>query len=103
MYADSVYVASALAANTVLRSFTATAFPLFTIQMYARHGDQWASSIPGFLVVGCLPFPFLFYKYGLQIRSKCRYAAGPGKMLEMGHQDKSIVNGQRNMVEEEIA
>ncbi|KAL1862656.1 hypothetical protein Daus18300_008454 [Diaporthe australafricana] len=66
----TVYVASALAANTVLRSFLATAFPLFTAQMYAGLGDQWASSIPAFPVVGCLPFPFLFYKYGPQIRSK---------------------------------
>ncbi|GAM86987.1 hypothetical protein ANO11243_050080 [Dothideomycetidae sp. 11243] len=79
----TVYVASALGANTVLRSFLATAFPLFTDQMYAALGDQWASSIPAFLVVGCLPFPFLFYKYGQQIRSRCKYAAEAAAMLEM--------------------
>jgi hypothetical protein len=43
--------------------------------MYDRLGIHWASSIPAFLAVACLPFPFLFYKYGLSIRQKCKYAA----------------------------
>lgn len=81
--ADTVYVASALAANTVLRSFFAMAFPLFTTQMYARLGVQWASSVPAFLAVGCLPFPFLFYYYGSKIRSRCKYAAEAAKLQEM--------------------
>jgi hypothetical protein len=34
-------------------------------------------------VLGCLPFPFLFYKYGPQIRSKCKYASEAAKVLEM--------------------
>ena len=94
MYPDTVYVASALAANTVLRSFFATAFPLFTAQMYAGLGVQWASSIPAFLVVGCLPFPFLFYKFGQQIRSKCKYAAEAAEVLEiMRHRDVAVNDG----------
>ena len=80
---DTVYAASALAANTILRSFLATAFPLFTTQMYTTLGDQWASSIPAFLVIGCLPFPFLFYRYGSQIRSKSKYAAEAAKLQKM--------------------
>ena len=84
-FADTVYAASALAANTMLRSFFATAFPLCTAQMYAGLGAQWASSIPAFLVVGCLPFPFLFHKYGSRIRSKCKYAAEAAEMLELVH------------------
>jgi hypothetical protein len=43
--------------------------------MYSRLGIHWASSIPAFLAVACLPFPFLFYKYGAAIRQKCKYAA----------------------------
>ena len=78
--ADTVYVASALAANTIMRSFFAMAFPLFTTQMYSGLGDQWASSIRAFLTVGCLPFPFLFYKYGSQIRARCKYTAETGEM-----------------------
>lgn len=43
--------------------------------MYNRLGIHWASSIPAFLALACVPFPFLFYKYGKQIRLKCKYAA----------------------------
>ncbi|OAA60300.1 Major facilitator superfamily domain, general substrate transporter [Niveomyces insectorum RCEF 264] len=78
-----VYAASVLAANSVLRSLFGTAFPLFTTRMYETLGDQWASSIPAFLVVGCLPFPFLFYKYGRQIRSRCKYSSEAAKILEI--------------------
>jgi hypothetical protein len=80
---DVVYAASVLAANSMLRSLFGAAFPLFTTQMYEKLGDQWASSIPAFLVLGCVPFPFLFYKHGSQIRAKCKYASEAAKMLEM--------------------
>ncbi|KAL9485426.1 hypothetical protein ACSS6W_004215 [Trichoderma asperelloides] len=49
----TIYTASVLAAGSMLRSFFGTAFPLFTTQMYANLGDQWASSIPAFLALGC--------------------------------------------------
>lgn len=80
---DTFYAASALAANTIVRSLFAAAFPLFTTQTYKGLGDQWASSIPAFLVVGCLPFPFLFWRYGSQIRRKCRYAAEAAEMAKL--------------------
>lgn len=38
----SIYVASALAATTVLRSLFGAAFPLFTPGMYCRLGIHWA-------------------------------------------------------------
>ncbi|AEO63931.1 uncharacterized protein THITE_2141914 [Thermothielavioides terrestris NRRL 8126] len=78
----TVYAASVLAANSVLRSLFGTAFPLFTTQMYENLGDQWASSIPAFLAVACLPVPFLFYKYGPQIRSRCKYSSEAAKVWE---------------------
>lgn len=72
--AYTIYAASVLAANSVLRSLFGAAFPLFTTQMYHTLGIHWASSIPAFLALACLPFPFLFYKYGTPIRMKCKYA-----------------------------
>lgn len=71
----TIYAASVLAANSVLRSLFGAAFPLFTSQMYANLGTQWASSVPAFLALACVPFPFLFYKYGPAIRKKCKFAA----------------------------
>jgi MFS family permease len=71
----TIFAASVLAANSVLRSCFGAAFPLFTTQMYSKLGIHWASSIPAFLALACVPFPFLFYRYGAQIRKKCKYAA----------------------------
>ncbi|KAM5378796.1 hypothetical protein ACJZ2D_004269 [Fusarium nematophilum] len=76
-----IYAASVLAANTVIRSLFGAAFPLFTTQMYSNLGIHWASSVPAFLALACLPVPFLFYKYGESIRAKCKYAAEAASML----------------------
>lgn len=43
--------------------------------MFEALGIHWASSIPAFLALACIPFPFLFYKYGPAIRKRCKYAA----------------------------
>ena len=50
--------------------------------MYKNLGIHWASSLPGFLALACLPFPFLFYKYGASIRKKCKYAAQSEAFME---------------------
>lgn len=78
-----LYAASVLAANAVLRSLFGAAFPLFTTYMYRNLGLHWASSIPAFLALGCMPFPYLFWKYGGQIRLRCKYAAEAAHMLEL--------------------
>ncbi|MCJ1285899.1 MFS siderochrome iron transporter 1 [Xylographa opegraphella] len=72
--AYTIYAASVLAASSVLRSLFGTVFPLFTVQMYDNLGIHWASTIPAFLALMCVPFPFLFYKYGATIRKKCKYS-----------------------------
>ncbi|CAN9442935.1 unnamed protein product [Alternaria alternata] len=77
-----IYAASALAANSVLRSLFGAAFPLFTSDMYKNLGIHWASSVPAFLSLACLPFPYLFYKYGPAIRQRCKYAAEAAEFLE---------------------
>lgn len=77
-----IYAASVLAANSVLRSLFGAIFPLFTTYMYASLGIHWASSIPAFLALMCVPFPFLFWRYGEAIRLKCKYAAEAAAALE---------------------
>ncbi|PNY24112.1 MFS-type transporter [Tolypocladium capitatum] len=78
-----VFAASVLAANSILRSLFGAIFPLFTAYMYHDLGIHWASSVPAFLALVCVPFPFLFYKYGAGIRAKCQYAAEAAHILEM--------------------
>jgi hypothetical protein len=50
--------------------------------MYNNLGIHWASSIPAFLALMCVPFPFLFYKYGRSIRLRCKFASEAAKELE---------------------
>ncbi|KAE8368035.1 major facilitator superfamily domain-containing protein [Aspergillus caelatus] len=71
----TIFAASVLAANAVLRSLFGGIFPLFTTYMYDGLGIHWASSIPAFLTVACMPFPFIFYRYGEAIRKRCPYSA----------------------------
>ncbi|OJD17080.1 hypothetical protein AJ78_02780 [Emergomyces pasteurianus Ep9510] len=71
----TIYAASVLAANSVLRSLFGAAFPLFTRYMFEGLGIHWASTIPAFLALACVPFPFIFYKYGASIRRRCKFAA----------------------------
>ena len=79
--AYTIYAASVLAANSVLRSTFGAIFPLFTTYMYDGLGIHWASSIPAFLALACVPFPFLFYKYGPTIRKKCKFAREAAEMM----------------------
>lgn len=78
----TIYAATVLGASAMLRSFFGTAFPLFVSQMYGALGIHWASSIPAFLTVACLPFPFIMYRFGASIRSKCKYAQEAAKVME---------------------
>ena len=78
----TVYAASVLAANSILRSLFGAVFPLFTTQMYQNLGIHWASSVPAFLALACVPFPFLFYKYGAGIRRRCKYSSQAMAIME---------------------
>ncbi|SNX81332.1 probable mfs-multidrug-resistance transporter [Melanopsichium pennsylvanicum] len=80
-----IYAASVLASNSVIRSLFGFAFPLFTPQLYSidgKNGIHWGPAVGGLLALICLPFPFIFYKYGAKIRERCRYASEAKAMLE---------------------
>lgn len=68
--AHTRYSASVIAANTFLRSVFAASFPLFSKQLFNNLGVHWGSSLIGFIALGMLPIPYLFYKYGSRIRAK---------------------------------
>lgn len=67
------YLASALAANNLLRYILASVFPLFTVQMYEKLHIDWASSLLGFIALAMVPIPFMFMKYGAKIRAHSKY------------------------------
>lgn len=77
-YIIDVYLissASALAANTFVRSFVAAGFPLFAKPMYDRLGVAWATSTLGFLCTALIPAPIIFYYYGARVRATSKYTA----------------------------
>ena len=78
----TIYSASVLAANSMLRSTFAAIFPLFTTYMYKNLGLHWASAVPGFIALACLPLPIVFYKYGEKIRRKCKYSAEAARFAD---------------------
>ncbi|RMD43662.1 hypothetical protein DV735_g1473, partial [Chaetothyriales sp. CBS 134920] len=88
----TIYAASVLAANSVLRSLFGAAFPLFTTYMYDNLGIHWASSIPGFLALACMPFPFLFWKYGEKIRMKLKVTKPMDSPSSIDHTLASLTN-----------
>ena len=77
----TIYAASVLTAAAIFRSVVGAAFPLFTTQMYHNLGIHWASSVPAFLTLACMPFPFVMYRYGGPLRMKCKYAFEAAEMM----------------------
>lgn len=102
----TVYAASVLAANSVLRSLFGAAFPvshirildsatsteplpqLFTTPMFRNIGIHWGVAVPGFLALLCLPFPFVFYKYGAPIRERCKWTRKSEEAMKQMMQKK---------------
>ncbi|KAL8945257.1 MAG: hypothetical protein Q9211_000216 [Gyalolechia sp. 1 TL-2023] len=99
--AYTVYAASVLAANSVLRSLFGAVFPLFTTYMYDRLGIHWASSIPAFLALACMPFPFLLYKYGPAVRMRCKFARTAAEVMELLQRSKEA-DGKNDVGDKDI-
>ncbi|CAK5264537.1 unnamed protein product [Mycena citricolor] len=66
--------ATALAANTIIRSIFGAVFPLFATQMFDGLGPQWAASVLGFVALAMVPVPIVLIRYGPYLRSKSRHA-----------------------------
>ncbi|KAJ5127195.1 Efflux pump bik6 [Penicillium atrosanguineum] len=64
------YSASAIAANTFLRSMMAGAFPLFVIPMYNNIGVDWGTTIFACVAAILIPVPFFFFFWGKNIRAR---------------------------------
>ncbi|CAE6338289.1 unnamed protein product [Rhizoctonia solani] len=73
-----LHAASAVAAVSSFRSIAGFAFPLFSEKMFTTLGIGWGNSVLALiaLVIGC-PSPFLFYKYGPQLRALARSSRVP--------------------------
>ncbi|RAL03215.1 MFS transporter [Aspergillus ibericus CBS 121593] len=69
------YAASAIAANTILRSLLAACLPLAAKPMFHNLGVGPAASLLGGIACLALPIPLIFMKYGPALRRKSTLAA----------------------------
>ncbi|WFD41499.1 hypothetical protein MPSI1_000129 [Malassezia psittaci] len=77
VYMTEVYLfsaASAIAANTVVRSAFGVGFPMFGSQMYHKLNPRWASTVLGFIALVLLPIPFILMRYGKKLRGLSKHA-----------------------------
>lgn len=49
--------------------------------MYDALGVHWAAALPGFIALACIPFIFVFWKYGAKIRARCKYSADAERQM----------------------
>lgn len=73
------YMASVFAGNCLFRSVIAGCFPLFAHPLFTNLGSEkfpvgWGSSVLGFICVGMIAIPILFYINGPKLRARSRYA-----------------------------
>ena len=61
---------------------------LFTTPMFRNIGIHWGVAVPGFLALLCLPFPFVFYKYGAPIRERCKWTRKSEEAMKQMMQKK---------------
>jgi MFS family permease len=71
--AFTVHAASAIAANTVLRSIFGAFLPLSGLSLYDKLGLGWGNSLLGFVGLVLIPVPIIFRYYGERIRTNPRF------------------------------
>ena len=102
-----LYAASAIAANTIARSACGAAAPLFTNQMFTALGIGGGGSLIGGVASLLAMVPFLFYKYGRQIRLRSRFVPVMNKPVqvktdeETGQKEETSVSRSSRDVERE--
>lgn len=90
-----IYAASAMAGNSVIRSFLGGTLPLAGPSMYKRLGANWAGTLLGLLEVLIIPIPFVFYRYGHKIRMK-------SALITSMQEDKNRWEGKRDRNRERL-
>ncbi|THU84213.1 MFS polyamine transporter [Dendrothele bispora CBS 962.96] len=68
------FASSALAGQSLCRNLAATAFPLFTRQMFDRLSYKWANTLFGCIAVVMMPIPFILFFYGPSIRRRSKFS-----------------------------
>lgn len=73
MDAYTIHAASAMAANTVLRSTIGAVLPLAGRSMYDKLGLGWGNSLLAFIALAMIPLAIMILIYGERIRTSKRF------------------------------
>ncbi|KAJ7463631.1 major facilitator superfamily domain-containing protein [Mycena latifolia] len=68
------FASSALAGQSLCRNTMATIFPLFTKQMFAALGYNWANTMFALIAAAMVPIPFVLFFFGPKIRMRSRFS-----------------------------
>ncbi|KAI5855135.1 bicyclomycin resistance protein [Durotheca rogersii] len=66
----TIYAASAIASNTVVRSTAGAVLPLAGLPMYDKLGIGWGNSLLGFIAVALFPVAVVIIRYGEYLRHR---------------------------------
>lgn len=89
-----MFAASAIAANTFMRSIFGGIFPLFATYMFNGMGIQWAATLLGCVALVLVPMPIVFYVYGKKIRAKSKFAPAPDIAQDKRRDEESKLSQQ---------
>ncbi|KAI0390779.1 MFS general substrate transporter [Xylariaceae sp. FL0594] len=68
--AFTVYAASAIASNTIIRSVVGGVLPLAGLRLFEKLGYGWGNSLLGFIAIAFLPIAFIIRRYGERLRKR---------------------------------
>ncbi|USP79729.1 uncharacterized protein yc1106_07003 [Curvularia clavata] len=71
--AFTIHAASAMAANTILRSIFGGVLPLAGLPMFNQLGLGWGNTLLGLIALAFIPVPILFRYYGERIRTNPKF------------------------------
>ncbi|CCH41819.1 Cycloheximide resistance protein [Wickerhamomyces ciferrii] len=98
------FLASVFSGNAAIRSIFGGVFPLFGSALFKNTGSErfpvgWGSSILGFIFIGMIAIPVLFYFNGPKLRARSKYA-GLGDMgdMDVDTQPEPISDGKESII-----
>lgn len=68
------YAASSIAATTFVRSIFGGVFVIVGTYLFNNMGINWGASLLGFIALGMIPIPFVFYMFGAKTRARNPYS-----------------------------
>ena len=91
-----MFAASAIAANTIMRSTFGAVFPLFATYMFNGIGINWGCTLLGCVAALFIPMPFVFYFKGKTIRAKSKFAPAPDIKQDRQRDEESKAGAETN-------